>query len=251
MDADTFIRKYTAQQIKAILGEQGFNKESPVVFALSELTKEKSEGSGLLNKRFLPVITTKGEGYDKYTDSQIILAFNLLGQTSQLYPEDELFLLSRSYCSSEKERLRCGEFYLLEKVGEMDLSIENGISPRYLRVYLGLVGVPEILRNQKMGNYRIAGIFDFAEMLEDKRRFYKKLFDNSPGEFSIRLDTENNLVRAGLKMNLSDLAKHGIEADLFRITKESAEKYKSDKNVEGFIKLGRELLGKMPSEKAL
>jgi hypothetical protein len=237
MDADAFVRQYTAEQIRAILGHNGSNKNSPMIFALSALAKEKSEGGSLLGKRFLPVLTTRGEGFDKYTNSQIILSLSLLGSS----PESELFLLSRSYCSSEKDKFRSGEFYLLEKTGEMELDIDGGISPHYMRLYLGLEGVPEILKRQMIGNFRISGIFEFPEMLENKKLFYKKLLDSMPGEFEIWIDDSNSLLESDLKLSLHDLATPEIEADLFRITQESTEKYISDKNVEGFIKVGKEL----------
>jgi len=243
MDAEAFAREYAAEQIRAILGGPDRSKDSPAILALSALIKETSVGGTLLSQRFLPVMTTRGEGFDRYTNSQIILAHNLLSPSHS--PDEELILLSRSYCSSDNDRFKCGEFYLLEKLGETDMSIEDGIAPHYMRIYLELAGVPEILKKQKIGNYRIVGIFDFSEIFEDRKRFYKKLLDSVTGEFDIMLEPNNNLIRASLNWGLSGFGSHDSEADVFRITKESAEKYKIDKNVEGFIKMGREL-----SEKA-
>jgi hypothetical protein len=248
MDAETFVREYAAEQIRAILGGLGKNSDSAAIFALSTLIKENSNGDSILGKRFLPVLTTRGEGFDRYTNSQVILALNLLGIGQS--PEEELILLSRSYCSSDKDKFQCGEFYLLEKFGETDMSIDDGTAPHYMKIYLGLNGVPEIKKKQMIGNYRVIGLVDFRELFNDRKSFYKLLISNAPREFDILLEPEHNRLHTSINMNLSKIGGGETETDIFRITKESAEKYKLDKNVEGFIKMGRELVEKARSVKA-
>jgi hypothetical protein len=249
MDAEAFIREYAAEQIRAILGGPARSKDSPAIFALSNLIKEKSEGGALLKERFLPVLTTRGEGFDRYTNSQVILAINLLSLGSS--PEDELILLSRSYCSSDKDRFKCSEFYLLEQFSETEMSLDDGIAPHYMKIYLGLAGVPEIQKRQKIGNYKIVGIFDFSEIFGERMQFYRKILDSVKGEFDIMLEPNNNLIHANLSLHLSDFGRHEAETDMFRITRESAEKYRIDQTVERFLKIGRELNEKARLENGL